>query len=172
MKKKIHKFYKVSRLLAFCFMNFLFLTNATAQNDSVKTAKQKKVTLKGYIKYLHEVSFVDNADDLLTNNLLHNRINFRYEPSSHFNVRVEVRNRLFYGELVKYTPDFASSLANTNEWVDLSKTWIAQRSLVLHSTIDRACAEYSEGKWDITVGRQRINWGINTVWTPSDIFNT
>ena len=41
-----------------------------------------------------------------------------------------------------------------------------------NSSIDRLSGEWSKGKWDITLGRQRINWGINTVWTPNDIFNT
>ena len=44
--------------------------------------------------------------------------------------------------------------------------------MLFNRTIDRASAEYNGGKWDITLGRQRINWGINTVWTPNDIFNT
>jgi hypothetical protein len=28
-----------------------------------------------------------------------------------------------------------------------------------------------KGKFEATVGRQRINWAINLVWTPNDIFN-
>jgi len=42
----------------------------------------------------------------------------------------------------------------------------------LNSTIDRALINYSKGKWDITLGRQRVNWGMNLVWNPNDIFNT
>jgi hypothetical protein len=38
--------------------------------------------------------------------------------------------------------------------------------------IDRAYIDYSSGKWQIRAGRQRVNWGINLVWNPNDIFNS
>jgi hypothetical protein len=38
--------------------------------------------------------------------------------------------------------------------------------------IDRAYLDYSSGKWQIRAGRQRVNWGVNFVWNPNDIFNT
>jgi len=31
--------------------------------------------------------------------------------------------------------------------------------------------QYNAKKFTLTLGRQRINWGINTVWQPNDIFN-
>lgn len=38
--------------------------------------------------------------------------------------------------------------------------------------IDRMLLHYSDEKLDLFIGRQRINWGINTVWNPNDIFNS
>jgi hypothetical protein len=143
---------------------------ASAQYDTTKHAD--KFTIKGYIKYLEQASFADNASELLTSELIHNRLNFRYRPDEHFNFRLEVRNRLYYGELVKSYPGFDSLITSSNETFDLSKNWIDKNAVLFNSTIDRASAEYIDKKWDITIGRQRINWGINTVWTPNDIFNT
>ena len=37
--------------------------------------------------------------------------------------------------------------------------------------IDRLYLEYVKNNLEVRVGRQRINWGINTVWNPNDIFN-
>jgi hypothetical protein len=31
--------------------------------------------------------------------------------------------------------------------------------------------QYVNDNWDIRIGRQRINWGLNTVWNPNDLFN-
>jgi hypothetical protein len=146
------------------------LNFAVAQNDS--TSHAHKFTLNGYIKYLDEVSFAGNATDLETVELLHNRLNFRYQPDSNFNFRLEIRNRIYYGELVQGYPNFAALETTNYETVDLSKNWVNQNSVVFNTTIDRASAEYLNGKWDITLGVQRINWGISTVWTPNDIFNT
>lgn len=144
--------------------------NAFAQTDSTKHAH--KFTVKGYLKYLEEASFAGDATELQTVNLLHNRLNFRYQPDSNFVFRLEVRNRIYYGQLVQTYPGFAALETGSDETFDLSKNWVNQNAVLFNSTIDRASAEYLNNKWDITIGRQRINWGISNVWTPNDIFNT
>src|SRR6185312_426481 len=149
---------------------FLGVQAAFAQNDSVK--QPHKFTVNGYIKYLDEVNFAGSATQLETVDLLHNRLNFRYQPDSNFNFRLEVRNRIYYGQLVQSYPGFAALETANEETFDLSKNWVNHNAVLLNSTIDRASAEYLSGKWDIILGRQRINWGISTVWTPNDIFNT
>ncbi len=160
--------------LSFCIAALLILmfpaVSARAQNDT--TTRNRKFTLRGYVKYLEQASFVRNAADGMTDGLIHNRLNFRYQPDSNLNFRLEVRNRMYYGDLVRNTPGFAGLVAGPEGAVNLSKNWVDQRAVLLNSTIDRASAEYVKGKWDITVGRQRVNWGINTVWAPNDIFNT
>jgi hypothetical protein len=158
-----------SYLLIFGF-SFFIAHRISAQNDSTK--HPHKFTVNGYIKYLEEISFAGNATELETVDLLHNRLNFRYQPDSTFNFRLEVRNRIYYGELVQEYPNFAALETSNDETIDLSKNWVNKNSVLFNSTIDRASAEYLNNKWDITLGVQRINWGISTVWTPNDIFNT
>jgi hypothetical protein len=147
-----------------------WVSTIRAQNDSSKQVP--KFSLKGYIKFLEQVSFTNNATDLLTGELIHNRLNFQYQPDENWNFRLEIRNRIYYGELVQQYPNFASLVTSSTQTFNLSKNWVNQNAVLINSTIDRASAEYLKGKWDITAGRQRINWGINTVWTPNDIFNT
>jgi hypothetical protein len=158
-----------SFLFIFVFSFFIFHC-ANAQNDSTK--HPHKFTVNGYIKYLEEISFPANPTNLQTVDLLHNRLNFRYQPDSNFNFRLEVRNRIYYGELVQNYPGFAVLETANEETFDLSKNWVNKNSVLVNSTIDRASIEYLNNKWDITIGRQRINWGMSTVWTPNDIFNT
>ncbi|HWZ02188.1 MAG TPA: hypothetical protein VNX40_01185 [Mucilaginibacter sp.] len=150
---------------------------AGAQNDTIKqsaidTAKAHKVTVNGYIKYLEEGSFVDNLSDIKTLGLIHNRLNFKYQPDDHFTYRLEVRNRIYYGALVKDYAGFAQLVTGQDGVLNLSRNWVNNNGVLFTSNIDRASAEYINGKWDVTLGRQRINWGISTVWTPNDIFNT
>jgi len=133
--------------------------------------REPKARLTGYIKELQTVSFVDDAASLTTSNLLHNRLNFRWDPCSTFFVRVEVRNRLFYGEQIRLTPGFGDMLDTQEGLLDLGALWLDEQALVLHSVADRALAGWSSGRWAVTAGRQRINWGINTVWNPNDLFN-
>ena len=155
----------------FIFPVFFFWINPlTAQEDSTK--KPSPFSLKGYVKFLEQVSFAQNASELLTNELIHNRLNMRYQPSDQWNFRLEIRNRIYYGELVQDYPDFASLVTGSSDIFSLSKNWVNEHAVLINSSIDRASVEFEKGKWDITAGRQRINWGINTVWTPNDIFNT
>ena len=67
MRKNSFKWISFIFLIALCF-------NAGAKNDTIK--HESKFTVKGYIKYLEEVSFAGSATELLTNDLIHNRLNF------------------------------------------------------------------------------------------------
>ncbi|MFZ1677542.1 MAG: hypothetical protein WAT91_09725 [Saprospiraceae bacterium] len=130
-----------------------------------------KISINGYIKNLETLSFDKDFRELITGNLIHNRINLKWKPAKGISAVVEFRNRLFWGEQVKLTPGFASLLRNQNEKINLQKTWINDRSLVLHTNVERLYFDLGNDKWDLRLGRQRINWGINTTWNPNDIFN-
>lgn len=157
----------------FIILSFPFLMgciNSFAQDDS--TATKKKWQLSGYIKNLESLSFDKNFNNSISGNLLHNRLNIKWNPNNKMTAAVEFRNRLFWGEEVKATPNFASLLRNDNEKVNLQKAWIKKPALVLHTNVERLYFDYREEYMNLRVGRQRINWGITTTWNPNDIFNT
>lgn len=83
-----------------------------------------------------------------------------------------MRNRLFWGEEVRLTPAFSSGLQYSSESIELSHTWFETESMLLHTNIDRLWIDYTIQNWNIRLGRQRINWGIGTMWNPNDLFNT
>lgn len=116
-------------------------------------------------------SFLDKSSSLVTGNFIHNRINFRWDISNSFHARIEARNRFFYGEQVKGTYQFGKYIDTDKGLVDLSYNIVDDTSVVLNVMLDRALINWSNSRWDITAGRQRINWGINLVWNPNDIFN-
>lgn len=151
------------------------LLAATSFPAIAQTEEEPKYSLNGYVKFLQTASFY-NFDSVsipgpITNNLIHNRLNFRYFPNENWTVAVEARNRIFYGEQVRFTPDFGDQIDQYPGLVDLSVRWFENDALLIHSIIDRAYINYTKGKWDVRVGRQRINWGINTIWNPNDLFN-
>ncbi|MDN5214248.1 hypothetical protein QQ020_19375 [Fulvivirgaceae bacterium BMA12] len=133
--------------------------------------KERKWELNGYVKDLRALYFFDGLDSVLVDNLLHNRLNFRWYAHEHFTVKLELRNRIFYGELVRQFPDFGKLPDTNNDFFDLSFNIIDANSLVFNTTIDRGYIEYNKNDWEVRVGRQRINWGINLAWNPNDIFN-
>ena len=127
--------------------------------------------IHGYVKHMPSVFFIDRANTLVTGNLVHNRINARWDISKHMHMRVEARNRLFYGEQVKMVYRFGSYIDTYDGILDLSHNLVDDTSVVLNVMLDRLLLNWTKKKWDITVGRQRINWGVNLVWNPNDIFN-
>ncbi len=55
--------------------------------------------------------------------------------------------------------------------VDMSWNIVEKQSFLLNTTIDRLWFDLHFNKFQVTVGRQRINWGQTFVWNPNDIFN-
>ncbi|MBC8755023.1 hypothetical protein H2O64_10095 [Kordia sp. YSTF-M3] len=138
----------------------------------VAQEKEQQLFLSGYVKNLNEFSFVDQLDQLQWTTLVHNRLNFKYTPSNEIKVRLEFRNRLFYGNNVKNIFGFSEFISQDNGITNLSWNIIDNKDMLFNSTIDRALINYTKGDWDITIGRQRVNWGMNLIWNPNDIFNT
>jgi hypothetical protein len=158
----------MKKLATICFIS-LSAININAQDS---TTPPKKLTVNGYIKDLQTLTFDKNFNNLITGNLIHNRLNFKWKPSTQITAVAELRNRLFWGEEVKYTSNFAAQLRNENEKVNLQKVWIEKNALVLHTNVERLYADWRNEEWSVRFGRQRINWGITTTWNPNDIFNT
>jgi hypothetical protein len=135
---------------------------------------ERNWTLNGYLKNLQTGIFTNNplGDTYQQDNLLHNRLNFRWFPNEHFTLRAELRTRAFYGDLVRVNPNYAALIDNVNnDHFDWSTIILDRPSWVVHTMLDRFYLEYNNKDWEFRAGRQRINWGINTVWNPNDIFN-
>jgi hypothetical protein len=167
-------------LLAGAGLGLLLVAPACAQTpDSTATPAApdttadvpKRFQVRGYLKDLQFVTLPGRGDSIGTGNLLHHRLNVRWYPSTPLTVAVEVRTRLFVGEQVRNTPGFAHLIDQGNSYADLSGVLLNRRSVVLHSIVDRAWVGWEKGPWDVRLGRQRINWGVNLAWNPNDLFN-
>ena len=146
----------------------LFPLNGMAQEEE---KKQKLMEWKGYVKDIEGAGFINPFDSLSSINLLHNRLNARVNFKDHLFARIEVRNRIFTGNQLKQVPNFGELINQYNGILNLSHLWVNEPSVVIHSVADRLLVQYQTDGWDITIGRQRINWGVNTIWNPNDIFN-
>lgn len=154
------------------FSKILLIIHLLSAIVLVGQEKEQKLFLAGYVKNLHEFGFIDNIGEVQWTTFLHNRLNFKYIPSKTITARLEFRNRIYYGDRIKNNPGFSKVILQDNGWVDLSWNVLDNSTVVFNTTIDRALINYSKGDWDITLGRQRVNWGINLAWNPNDIFNT
>ncbi len=137
-------------------------------------ASAQKPELSGYFKWLVNGTNVnlDNFDDFLTTTWIHHRLNGRWDFHPNATFHIGWRNQFFYGDQVELDPFFAERLEDgQNDIVDLSFTIVNGEKHLWNSTVDRFYIEYLIGELEISIGRQRINWGISTLWNPNDLFN-
>jgi hypothetical protein len=151
------------------FVLFAFLPLFSYPQDSLK---QSHFVLNGYVKDMQTFIFQDINGEWTVANLVHNRLNFKWFVSSSLTASVELRNRLLAGNILTAYPGYNHSFEADQGIIDLSKNLADQKSWLLNTAIDRVWLQYSAEKFQITAGRQRINWGQTFVWNPNDIFNT
>ena len=138
--------------------------------------------ISGYLKDMQSLSFIrlhippnpgqGARDTTLTyfTNLLHQRLKTEISHKSGLSLRMDFRQRLFWGDGL--TQPFMESLESANDYFDLSASSLNTRQrLAWHLVIDRLYLAWQNDKWDISLGRQRINWGVSTLWNPNDLFN-
>ena len=157
---------QVSIRFLFIGIIIFFSLNGWAQKES-------KMTLSGHVQNLNTVMMQNVSSEWHSMGSLDNRLNFKYYPHPNWTFTASARNQLTFGQLVyENHPYYADLLVSDDGYLNLTKSWSRDSSYVLYTNLDRANLEFSKGKFNVRVGRQRINWGINLVWNPNDIFNT
>ncbi|VAW28176.1 hypothetical protein MNBD_BACTEROID06-1490 [hydrothermal vent metagenome] len=153
---------------------FTFSSQSTFAQDNYK---EPKFAFKGYLKNMSSFNYI--GDSLWYENLTHNRLNFAYYPTDNLSVYVEIRNRIFAGDFVKNLPGnealgipgYGDIINNNNDFFTLSTNIIDNGSVIFNVAVDRAFVDWVKDDWEVKVGRQRINWGVNLAWNPNDWFN-
>jgi hypothetical protein len=138
---------------------------------SLAQEKMKAVTLNGYVTSMQTVIFDSLSGPFLNENLIHNRLNFKGYINDNITVAAEFRNRLFTGDMVRLGKVYSEMIGADPGIIDMSWNLAARHSFLINTRIDRLWFDMHFNKVQVTVGRQRINWGQTFVWNPNDIFN-
>ncbi len=149
----------------------LLLLNLALQAQD-NTGNTRNWTLSGYVKYMQTISFQHVDEQWMTDNLLHNRLIFNWNITNNLTFNTQMRNRLFYGETVSGFPQYPDIINRDNGLANLTWNIFKEKSAFMNTTFDRLYLDYNLGKFQVTVGRQRINWGQSFVWNPNDLFNS
>ena len=137
---------------------FLFIISI----EGVSQKLNPSFSLNGYVKYLPaymDYSFFESEN----NHLIHNRINFRGYFGDNLSIGLELRNRDFFNDI--------PSIQGDDGLVNMSYFIVREDNFVFNSMIDRLWLKYQKDKIEISIGRQRVNWGVNTIWNNNDLFN-
>lgn len=130
------------------------------------------IRLRGYLKVMPGLRLDRDFSDPGFNNIIHHRLNARWDISDNLNLHLEGRNRLIYNDMFDMVPNIRDIFDQDDGLVDMSWVWLSDGNLIGHSEIDRLYLGWRTDNWRVRVGRQRINWGINLVSNPNDLFNT
>lgn len=140
--------------------------NATGQSE------WGRVSAKGHLQFLESVWMVESSDKWLTAGTVNNRLDFSWNKGA-ISANAGMRNILQYGGMVyDFYPWINELSTQETGYINLTHRWHSDSSVYSYSTFDRANIRYSHKNLEIIAGRQRINWGVNLVWNPNDIFNT
>ncbi|MDR2927510.1 MAG: hypothetical protein LBV41_04830 [Cytophagaceae bacterium] len=136
--------------------------------------KTMSINFGGYVSEMPSAMWLDRPQSTFYwQNLAHNRLNFSCNFAEYFTVEAGLRTRFIFGSNMLVNPD---EMSFDKGWTDL--TWnifYGNRnsfSTLLNTSFDRLNFIFEKDRWQIKLGRQRINWGQNFVWNPNDIFNT
>lgn len=132
---------------------------------------QPSVQLKGYVKELGAFQLSNDLSKVHFDNIVHHRIESRWDFGSGFSAQADARTRWISGYSVRNTPGYGSLIDFDPGVIDLSHNWVDTDRHVVNSSIDRLHLSWIKNQWEVHAGRQRINWGKTMVWNPNDLFN-
>ena len=125
----------------------------------------------GYVNNMVSGITENVTDSWYWQDIVHNRLNFFWQAGDYWSVDASMRNRLFFGDFIKYSL-YGEGLESDHGIVDLSWNICDGSDAVFNVTFDRLALAFEKGKWNLKLGRQRVNWGQTFVWNPNDLFNS
>ncbi len=130
---------------------------------------EKSYSFGGYVKYLGRVVIPQSGSNGW-DHLVHQRFNYEYRFSDVFSFNAGMRNRVLWGDSLDI-PYFDELLTKDPGYFDLSWNWLNEDNVLGNTTLDRFYVDWLSDDWQVRAGRQRINWGMATLWNPNDLFN-
>lgn len=155
----------MKKLVSAIILASLTVFSAYAQEES------GRVTMNGYASTVTSSIFEKISDPFINDYLIHNRLNFKGFITDNITIALELRNRLFTGDMVRGGTGYAGLAGADQGFIDMSWNLVSKQSFFLNTTADRLWLDLNYGKFQARLGRQRINWGQALVWNPNDIFN-
>ncbi len=176
MQSNIMSNYRSLILRVVLTFSVLFMAGMLRGGDTLEipgmTTERERFHFSGYVKGMPYAGYDNLSEEITFNTIINNRLNFRYRTSERFHMSLEVRNRWLGGEVLReYGALMKEMLQHDDGLVDASHVPLTGDSWLWHLNADRFYADWRGERWQVRLGRQRINWGINMVSNPNDLFN-
>jgi hypothetical protein len=144
-----------------------------AVNGYASDKEAATVSFGGYVSVMPSVIWLDMPQSIYWQGPMHNRLNLSLGFARYFTAEASLRTRFVSGSNLLVNP---GEMSFDKGWADLAWNIFSgtgnRISTLLNTSFDRLNVTFEKDRWQVKVGRQRINWGQNFVWNPNDIFNT
>lgn len=147
-----------------------FLALLFVATESFAQTGNQPFEIGGYFKYLISRSNIPPFGNV-TDHILHGRLNLKWYATEALTTACEIRARGYAGGTMENTPNYIDLIRNDHEFAHLDATLWQSPTSVGYAEIDRLWADWNQGHWQVTLGRQRVAMGTNLVWNPTDLFN-
>lgn len=145
--------------------------------------------MRGYIKYLQTTTLINNDlngfpfgliqqlyGKALHDHLIHQRIDTDWYITPTLQFTAALRSRIIYGDVPRLYHlaglEYGKSLDSAaNDLIRMSALLAHNQTWTVHAVLDRLHMTWRGKNNELKIGRQRINWGIASVWNPNDLFN-
>ncbi len=155
---------KAKPLILTMFLILVFIYTGKSQSNFSATS---------FFEYLNNTWAPETSGRWTNLSGAYNRLDVKWYPASSLRFRAGIRTNFNFGPMMaEYYPDYANLLLKDYGYMDMTFKIAQDSSYLFYTTLDRLNIKWTQGKFELTAGRQRINWGINMVWNPNDIFNT
>jgi len=136
-----------------------------------RMASASPIAAGGYLKYLHSLWIPAESSRWYQGATLHGRFDARGYLAPWLTTNLGLRGLFCAGGLFAQTPGSGTQDYATT-FFDWSRRFLAEGSSQLSVGMDRLSIEFTPARWRVVIGRQRVNWGMNLVWNPNDLFNS
>ena len=124
--------------------------------------------LNSFIFFNQDLASLAQLPSQWNDQQIHFRWNAHLYHKDYLSAKISIRNRIFTGY------SWEENLFGFKDALEeniLNLTAINQVEIGMHHQIDRLFVQWEKGNWNVRLGRQRINWGIQNYWNSHDLFN-
>lgn len=131
---------------------------------------QSKFDLSGFWETI-AIAVIGPPESVPMTNQFNARLDLRWYPTDGWEGYAAGRVLTTYGGVVEAIPGYGDLVTLDPGWLDLTYTISSANDHVAYLNFDRFSIQHTRGNLELQAGRQRVNWGMNMVWNPNDIFN-
>lgn len=168
------------------FKRILILLLLFISVTTMAQTQPKKIRFSGFLETLNttwipqgELYQTLGINNWQMQGSIYNRFNLWYEPTNDLEFYVGMRNNFLFGPMYSTYKDlfglagldYSELVTYDPGYLDLTFNISNNNSYIFYINFDRANMKWTLNNFELTAGRQRINWGQNLIWNPNDIFN-